>query len=382
MWFDDLNGPAVAAAIAFLVALVLAIALALIVRRLAVVKAQAATMRSLLGATTDSLSDGLAVVDAEGRVVLANAPARKMFPTLTSVDNRPVHYDEVFPPYLRKIRTGEGAVYASFFALARRLEAQTHVENLSTDGRRLLIRDRRLYDGGYAMSFADVTADREQRSELERMALHDALTGLPNRVLFEDRLKLATAQAQRRKSSVAVLYVDLDLFKPVNDTYGHEGGDEVLREVGRRLMGLLRGTDTAARMGGDEFAVILQPDATTLVAARVAQRVEDELSKPVPVPGGAARVTASIGIAIFPTHGGDPTTIVQCADAAMSRAKEAGGGRFVLYDDPPLMGASGTIASTRSFTLETAGRSRRSNQTGGPSDRKRGARDHGEIGEH
>jgi diguanylate cyclase (GGDEF)-like protein len=164
----------------------------------------------------------------------------------------------------------------------------------------------------------------------EHQALHDALTDLPNRALFHDRAATAIAAARRDGSTVAVLLMDLDRFKEINDTLGHHHGDLLLREIGPRLHEALRESDSVARLGGDEFACLLVNVASPESAAEVARRVLASLERPVVVEGTTLDVGASIGIACFPDHGDDVDTVIQRADIAMYVAKEAQSG-FEIY---------------------------------------------------
>jgi diguanylate cyclase (GGDEF)-like protein len=167
---------------------------------------------------------------------------------------------------------------------------------------------------------------RRQVEEIEHQAMHDSLTGLPNRVLFRDRLEQALLGARRGPGEVAVMFLDLDRFKEVNDTLGHESGDTLLREVGQRLAHSLRAGDTIARLGGDEFAVLatgLEDADDALVVARKLRRA---VEWPFTLRGLTLEVEASIGIAIFPEHGTDADTLLRHADVAMYQSKEAHSG--------------------------------------------------------
>jgi diguanylate cyclase (GGDEF)-like protein len=167
---------------------------------------------------------------------------------------------------------------------------------------------------------------RRQVEEIEHQAMHDSLTGLPNRVLFRDRLEQALHAARRSSGEVAVMFLDLDRFKEVNDTLGHESGDILLREVGQRLLHSLRAGDTVARLGGDEFAVLAagldDADAALVVARKLRQAVE----WPFTLRGLTLEVEASIGIALFPEHGTDVDTLLRHADVAMYQSKDAHSG--------------------------------------------------------
>ena len=167
---------------------------------------------------------------------------------------------------------------------------------------------------------------RRQVEEIEHQAMHDSLTGLPNRVLFRDRVEQALHGAKRQTGEVAVMFLDLDRFKEVNDTLGHESGDVLLREVGQRLAHSLRAGDTVARLGGDEFAVLAtgldDADDALLVARKLRQSVE----WPFTLRGLTLEVETSIGIALFPEHGTDVDTLLRHADVAMYQCKEAHSG--------------------------------------------------------
>jgi diguanylate cyclase (GGDEF)-like protein len=168
----------------------------------------------------------------------------------------------------------------------------------------------------------------EERENLSHSALHDQLTGLPNRLLLFDRLAHAVAVARRERRPLAVLLIDLDGFKEVNDSFGHRHGDVALAEVARRLQGAVREADTAARLGGDEFVAVL-PGADQETAVAIAQRVLADLAAPLPIEDRVFHLGASVGIALFPLHGEDPDGLVLGADRAMYVAKRSGGGVHV-----------------------------------------------------
>ncbi len=167
------------------------------------------------------------------------------------------------------------------------------------------------------------TAVSYQRS-LRRQALTDELTGLPNRALLRDRLTQAARQAEREGTQFAVILLDLDHFKEVNDTLGHHRGDELLQTLSVRLQALMRETDTLARLGGDEFAVLMPHTDGVMGASVVAERMADSLKENFVISGVPVHVGASIGIAVFPDHGQDVETLLQHADVAMYRAKQSG----------------------------------------------------------
>ncbi len=185
---------------------------------------------------------------------------------------------------------------------------------------------------GVVMVFRDVTDARATASRLSHLARHDALTGLPNRALILDRLGQNIRFAQRAGSRFAVLFVDLDHFKEVNDHLGHAVGDELLREVADRLVASLRGSDTVGRLGGDEFVAVLSHVDDDRDAAEVAAKILAAVSVPHHIGGHAIVVTPSIGIAMFPRDGQDAATLLANADTAMYRAKTAGRHRCEAYE--------------------------------------------------
>lgn len=172
---------------------------------------------------------------------------------------------------------------------------------------------------------------RQLADQLAYQARHDALTGLPNRIQFRDRLQHAIVQARQHEQLVGLLYVDLDRFKLINDTLGHAAGDRLLYQVTQRLQKCIRPGDTLARMGGDEFTIVLSHLADPYGAVRVAQRILDVCQKPFPVIGHELFVTASIGISLYPTDGDNTEELVRKADQALYRSKEHGKNTFQFY---------------------------------------------------
>ena len=170
----------------------------------------------------------------------------------------------------------------------------------------------------------------EQQEDARHAAFHDVLTGLPNRALFNDRLEHGIEQAKRHKRTLAVMFVDLDKFKVVNDTYGHEAGDSVLRTTAQRLKDNTRCDDTVSRSGGDEFLYLLTEVHSEMDLANVAAKVINAIRAPCEVRAHDLDITpsvgASIGIAIFPRHGATAAALINSADAAMFRAKLSGSG--------------------------------------------------------
>ncbi|GFK95056.1 putative signaling protein [Fundidesulfovibrio magnetotacticus] len=190
------------------------------------------------------------------------------------------------------------------------------------------IRDAQGGVTGYVVMLRDVTERRLAEETIRRMAYHDALTGLPNRFLVADRLEQGLNQAKRRGCLLAVMLLDLDGFKVVNDNLGHSTGDLLLKQVAGRIAGLLRRSDTVGRMGGDEFLVVLPEVKTPEGVAAVASKMLRAVGQPVELQGAQARVSASIGLALYPWDGATGEALIQRADAAMYEAKAAGRGTY------------------------------------------------------
>ena len=193
------------------------------------------------------------------------------------------------------------------------------------------LRDESGEISNYSAIFYDVSERKKLEETLENLAHYDSLTGLPNRMLLQDRLEQAIAVSERQRQHFALLFIDLDGFKPVNDTFGHAFGDEILKMVSQRLNEAIRGMDTAARMGGDEFVIILTDIRSSANAQRVAEKIIADVSAPYEVAGETVHISASIGVSIYPNDEMVAQELLRTADEAMYKAKREGKQRVIFY---------------------------------------------------
>jgi diguanylate cyclase (GGDEF)-like protein len=264
--------------------------------------------------------------------MMCNSNFRRMHPSLDGLLAEGVSYGEVLRASLGNTGAAspDSASNKYFAECLRQIEGGHEIsevpqEEQLEDGRWIYIRQHRIKGGGIVGVWTDVTPIKELQAHFERKAHHDELTGLPNRHLFEDRLAQTFARARRNGTPCALLYMDLDEFKPINDTHGHDVGDAVLVEVARRLQRALRESDTVARLGGDEFAVILEPTADHETAELAAARILEGLELPFALENGPCTVGISIGIGIAMAAVTDKERLLKAADEAMYEAKKVKG---------------------------------------------------------
>ncbi|MHB8787863.1 MAG: EAL domain-containing protein [Thauera sp.] len=297
----------------------------------------------------ESSLEGIMVTDAHARIVSVN-------PAFTRMTGYSAEEVIGLNPSLLNSGRQSPAFYARMWeSLLQEGQWQGEVWNRRKTGElypQLLhitaIRDRDGELTHYAALFTDISRLKETEARIRDLAYYDPLTGLPNRRLLEDRLQVELAHAARLRCRLAVMFVDLDRFKRINDSLGHEVGDKLLVEIARRLRANLREDDTVARMGGDEFLVILNNLSGPDEAAMMARRLVGALRRPVQVEGRELVVTTSLGISIYPDDSQDANTLIKHADVAMYRAKDEGRNSFQLFE--PAMNAR----SLEHLALETA----------------------------
>jgi diguanylate cyclase (GGDEF)-like protein/PAS domain S-box-containing protein len=287
--------------------------------------------------TLNSIGDAVISTNFNGRVHYLNGVAEKMtgwtqgdaagravddILTLVNVNSRAL----IACPTAQAIIENRRISLDAVCVLSRRPGDEVAVELSAAP-----IHDRHGGVAGAVMVAHDVTAARELSSKLARLALHDSLTDLPNRALFTDRLTQAIAHSRAHGCHSALLYVDLDRFKHINDSLGHSIGDQLLQTVARRLLGCVRSSDTVSRQGGDEFVVLLAEIHRVGDAAVCAEKILGALQSPYQFGEHEVRVTASIGIAVFPDDAQEGDALMRCADLAMYQAKYNGRNNYRLF---------------------------------------------------
>ncbi|HKI14684.1 MAG TPA: EAL domain-containing protein [Roseiarcus sp.] len=279
-----------------------------------------------------NMSQGLCMFDANERMIVCNQTYLNMFALSPEIVKPGIGLFEILQ---HSVDTGVASDTADeLYRIRREIIAAcyptTYCETLA-DGRIIDIWHRPMADGGWVSTYDDVTERRQAESRIAFMATHDALTSLPNRALLRDRLSRLASPNENHESLTALLLIDLDRFKEVNDTLGHAAGDKLLRLVALRLQALLGRQDLAARLGGDEFAILHHATDAGGTAA-LAQRIIDALVAPYELDGNRVNVGASIGISLAPVDGSDPEVLLTSADLALYRAKSRGRGNFAFFE--------------------------------------------------
>ncbi len=286
-------------------------------------------------AVFESTREGIMVTDASNRIIQVNQSLLQMLGYEESevIGNSPAmfssgRHDEHFYRQMWQQLTEQGHWQGEVWNRRKNGEIYPELLSIST------ILDASRQVSHYVAVFADITQLKASEQELAYLAHHDVLTGLPNRLLMSSRLQNAVDLAKRDQHQFAVLMMDLDRFKYINDSFGHPAGDELLKLVAASLKHRLRDIDTVARFGGDEFIILLEQLHQSEDAARFATELINDMSQPWLLSNNAeVRIGASIGISVYPDHGVEGETLLSNADAALYRAKEQGRGRFAYYSD-------------------------------------------------
>lgn len=288
----------------------------------------------LSAAVFENTTEGVIITDADENIVSTN---RAVF-DITGYENKEIiqkpismlkseRHDEDFYRDIQKTVAKTGSWQGEVWNRRKNGEIYPQWLNIS------VVRNEKREISNYAWVFSDISAIKESQQKLDHLAHHDPLTGLPNRLLLDARMTQSLSRARRNKSKIAVMFLDLDHFKNVNDTLGHPVGDLLLQEVSNRLISCVREEDTVCRQGGDEFIVILEELHDSHFASDVAQKIIVSLAQKYNLQGHEVYVTCSIGISLYPDDSEDMTTLFKNADSALYRAKAQGRNAYQYYTD-------------------------------------------------
>ena len=277
--------------------------------------------------------DGIVITDAENRIIKVN----RAFSRITGYQ-----YEEVKGQNPRLLKSGRQSAefyHEMWHALLNQDHWSGEIWNRNKNGEVYAaltsisaVRDERGNIHHFIGLFADITLLKNQQYDLERIAHFDPLTGIPNRVLLTDRIEQAILHTRRARNLLAVCYLDLDEFKPINDQFGHEVGDQLLIQVSRRIKDCLRAGDTLARIGGDEFVLLLMDFNEAIECKVVINRILNRVSESFYVGGQKLSISASLGLTFYPTDSSDAETLIRHADQAMYAAKQRGKNRYHIFD--------------------------------------------------
>jgi len=289
---------------------------------------------SLLKATLEATPDGIVVADGRGGLVMWNSAFQRIWDLpMDALEGR---NESKIIAHIRRQLTHPDRFVSRVRELYTSKEGDSEDVIACTDGRVFETRSCPQRVGGRTIgrvwSFRDVTAQRKIENTIRHQAYHDSLTTLPNRLLFKDRLEQAVGQAKRTEQLMAILFIDLDRFKSINDTMGHSAGDELLRQVASRLLARKREGDTVSRLGGDEFMVMINNLRSVDDVPTVALGILESLRAPFDIEGRSLRISASMGVSLYPRDGADPEELIQNADSALYKSKDEGRDTYSLYE--------------------------------------------------
>jgi diguanylate cyclase (GGDEF)-like protein len=286
-------------------------------------------------AVVESLSQGFLLYDPEDKLILLNSHYLELFPSLVEIAVPGTRYDDVVLGEFASLSgiPAEHLEHTPEFRsrVARHHQPHNMFEQQLPDERWILVNEHRTSDGGTVVLYTDITELKQRENQIRHLAYHDALTGLPNRTMFQERIEQALANAQARGSNVIVMCLDIDHFKNVNDSLGHPGGDALLKCMADRLRSCFRDTDTVARLGGDEFGLILTDLNRSETVTMVAWRLMDLANQTFEYHGQQVVSGMSIGIASSLTDGSNADELLKKADLALYRAKAEGRGTFRFF---------------------------------------------------
>jgi diguanylate cyclase (GGDEF)-like protein/PAS domain S-box-containing protein len=296
-----------------------------------VVQEEASDVRKLTARAFESTNEGIFITDRNGNIVNANQ-------AFTTITGYPVNEVVGNNPRIFKSERQDKAFYEDFWKeLIEKGRWQGEMWNRRKNGevypcwlRISAMEDEQGQLVHYVAVFADITERKQTEERLEFLATHDPLTNLPNRALFNDQFKHALGLANRSGSKVALMYLDLDGFKQVNDTYGHETGDQLLKDISTRFRSELRESDTVARLGGDEFAFIIENIKDQENVVNVAEKILEVIKQTLLLDELDVDITGSLGVSVYPDNGEEAEILLKQADRAMYRAKEEGKNTYFL----------------------------------------------------
>lgn len=291
------------------------------------------TRLQLTSSVFTNTNEGILITDAKGTILEVNDSflrisgySRNEILGKTPTIFRSSRHDPKFINAIRELLMSTGTYQGE--AWSRRKDGSAYASLLTIN----LVKDEAGEIKHYVSLISDITPLRKKQEQMEHLAHFDALTDLPNRILLADRLQQAMAHVSRHKQSLAVLYLDLDYFKEVNDKHGHNAGDQLLITVSHRMKDALRNVDTLARIGGDEFVAVLLDVGTPVECNHLAERILHACAEPVLIDGNLLQVSASIGMTIYPQDNTDADELMRHADRAMYEAKQAGRNRVHMFD--------------------------------------------------
>ncbi len=279
----------------------------------------------------DNFPGAISLFDGSLRMAACNAQLKKMLEFPDELIDRPVvYFEDLIRFNVARGEYGPGIPeeqVATALERARNFQPH-HIERTRPNGKSLEIIGAPIPGGGFVTLYVDITERKHAEERIRNMALCDALTGLPNRISINERIDQALQHGSSAQTRFALLFLDLDGFKKVNDSLGHDVGDALLQGVAERLKATVRETDTVARLGGDEFVILLRDIEGPTAAERIAQTLIDTISQPFVLGAHTARVGTSIGMALYPDHGNSRELLLKAADGAMYRAKAGGRGTW------------------------------------------------------